>query len=984
MKFPISFVGLLLIVNPLLAQSIPGRPAEPDLLEASAPWHVPPASLPRHLTGTGTTAEPAWTRFYSSGAASPEDRALDAAVDAEGNLYLTGFSTTTEAKADYLTVALDANGDVRWTAQYDEEGFDDAARAVTLGPDGSVYVTGHTTRTASGRDATTVKYDNEGNEIWSVRFEEGDGYSLDVVVGADGSVYVCAYLGRQEGSLNDLRALIKYDAEGNELWVNRFEMVYFAPSNPLALDTDGNAYVVGREWDEGSNYALLIKYAPDGRELRKTRYSPENELASIDPSAALVNGDGNLYITGMDQSNAQRAFLVKYDPDGNKLWERFDDALRWGFALDVDEEGSVYVTGGHRYPEEEYRTAKYDAVGNRQWITLPSQIRPSKIIAGNDGEVYVSGSFTPVPLLKLSVANNPSSLTVETFDAASGLSLNLVSYSDGLTAGDPDPTPLLAQSSGRLYLIGNRVGDKGDTDFLAIQYDEEGEEKWTTAYSTDGRNDVDLLVSHIVAGDAGVVLGATSRSDTDIDYLISKYDANGTPLWHTRHDEGGREQLTAFTVDSSGYVYATGSFDKEANASSRDVGYLTVKLDPEGEVVWSRKRRFQINQTIYVNQIIYISNFSGQHVAVDTEGNVLVAGKSYVEDAFLLIKYDAAGNQLWEVAVPKSRPDLQIRGFGLDANGNAYIAWDDFSDYVIAKYDSDGRPLWTARYAIAASSQSVTLAIRPNGEVLLNGLTRGGNEHYCTTVKLNADGREQWSAVLDFDASEAGHTLFAISNIAVDSEGNAVSTCRETVVKQDAEDGHILWSHDTGYRPGGLALDEADNVFVRPSDFATEKRYTRLDKEGRVTWSDQYVASSGTIPPTLVTFDVDGSGDIYVAAWVDGTEWRQIGLFKFEPETPVPVEETPPVPAALALNQNHPNPFSGTTQITYTLPAPTAVRLAVYDVLGRRVATLAEGRRPAGTHRATFAADGRLAGGVYFYRLETGGQVETRRMVVLP
>ncbi|NBC15796.1 MAG: T9SS type A sorting domain-containing protein [Bacteroidetes bacterium] len=70
------------------------------------------------------------------------------------------------------------------------------------------------------------------------------------------------------------------------------------------------------------------------------------------------------------------------------------------------------------------------------------------------------------------------------------------------------------------------------------------------------------------------------------------------------------------------------------------------------------------------------------------------------------------------------------------------------------------------------------------------------------------------------------------------------------------------------------------------------------------------------------------------------------------------------------------------TTIRYALPEPTRVRLAVYDLLGREVATLADGLKPAGRHEAIFEASG-LPSGVYLYRLEAAGRVLTGRMVLL-
>ncbi len=87
-------------------------------------------------------------------------------------------------------------------------------------------------------------------------------------------------------------------------------------------------------------------------------------------------------------------------------------------------------------------------------------------------------------------------------------------------------------------------------------------------------------------------------------------------------------------------------------------------------------------------------------------------------------------------------------------------------------------------------------------------------------------------------------------------------------------------------------------------------------------------------------------------------------------------------PTDYRLSQNYPNPFNPSTTIEYALPASGVVTLKVYNVLGEIVAILADGFETAGNHFANLNARG-LASGIYFYRLNAGSYVETRKMVLL-
>lgn len=96
----------------------------------------------------------------------------------------------------------------------------------------------------------------------------------------------------------------------------------------------------------------------------------------------------------------------------------------------------------------------------------------------------------------------------------------------------------------------------------------------------------------------------------------------------------------------------------------------------------------------------------------------------------------------------------------------------------------------------------------------------------------------------------------------------------------------------------------------------------------------------------------------------------------------VGVEAAGGLPGEFRLSQNYPNPFNPATQIGYAVPERSRVSLRVYDVLGKEVATLFDGVRPAGEYVAEFNGKG-LSSGIYFYRLVSGRFVETKKLVLM-
>jgi len=118
--------------------------------------------------------------------------------------------------------------------------------------------------------------------------------------------------------------------------------------------------------------------------------------------------------------------------------------------------------------------------------------------------------------------------------------------------------------------------------------------------------------------------------------------------------------------------------------------------------------------------------------------------------------------------------------------------------------------------------------------------------------------------------------------------------------------------------------------------------------------------------------------------WISGEGGTILRFVADENETGTAFEEDPgaEVAASFVLEANYPNPFNPQTTIRFALPEAAHVRLEVFDVLGRRVETLVDEARTAGSYRVVWQA-GTAPSGVYFYRLKAGSHVETRAMTLM-
>jgi CubicO group peptidase (beta-lactamase class C family) len=110
--------------------------------------------------------------------------------------------------------------------------------------------------------------------------------------------------------------------------------------------------------------------------------------------------------------------------------------------------------------------------------------------------------------------------------------------------------------------------------------------------------------------------------------------------------------------------------------------------------------------------------------------------------------------------------------------------------------------------------------------------------------------------------------------------------------------------------------------------------------------------------------------------------WKIIVDALFDYVTSVELETIDEIPTGYILSQNYPNPFNPNTKINFSIPKQSSVLIKVFDILGNEVETLINEEKRTGTYEITWNAE-KLPSGVYFYRLQAGNYVETKKLVLL-
>ncbi len=380
-------------------------------------------------------------------------------------------------------------------------------------------------------------------------------------------------------------------------------------------------------------------------------------------------------------------------------------------ALALDDSGGAYVTG--KMGRNSYTftgTAKFSTMGERRWLTAYDPF-PGFDQKGRNISVERSGNV----LVASASRDSDDVWCFATIKYATvGTELWTTRYSD--TAHYSDfPYDITVTPRGRYVVTGMSSRNTADADLATVCYDSAGFEEWVRRYDgPTGGIDRAYAVATDSVGSAFVVGYVSGLSWMHA--IVIKYSSGGQQGWLNIYAPPNEHTTyRAVALDSRGNVLATGY---QGPVYTK---FLTVKLNPDGDTLWTR---------------LYYRG-TGVDILTDGGGNTYVAGtdnQSGSNSDIIALKYDSAGNLQWDARY--NGPDqMQDWGYALalGPDGSVYVCGSSQSaehgtECILIKYDSLGDTVWTARISgfHGGGAAGNAVAVDTDGNVVVAGYAHGG------------------------------------------------------------------------------------------------------------------------------------------------------------------------------------------------------------------------------------------------------------------
>ncbi len=407
-------------------------------------------------------------------------------------------------------------------------------------------------------------------------------------------------------------------------------------------------------------------------------------------------------------------------------------------------------------------------------------------------------------------------------------------------------------------------------------------------------------------------------------FYVMELAPNGDTVWTRTYSLGAGPYMTR-EVQGNGILLAGYKMNGGLGQDAR-----FAKLSLTGDLLWSYLYGG------YFDQIV--------NAAAPTSDGGCVAAGQHVTGAFamtgiMVMRIAANGDSVWMVTFPGSGADNAF-DVATTSDDGCIVAGSygtNNNDAYFIRLDAAGNVVWTKQYGTTTGVEKAYCVIQtPDHGFFAVVVSPNGGMLY----KLGVTGDTAWTKPLPFGVYHIREVSGGRYVLAGQYNLNAA------IILLDPN-GDVIWSRTYGGGKGDLArvaVGTADGGFILAGTA------TSFGAGG----ADFFVVNTDSLGQTV---------------WVK--------------------DENAGVPEETELRQNYPNPFNPVTNIEYTVggfrhqaSGISDVRLVVYDVLGREVAVLVNERKTPGTYEVTFDG-GALASGIYFYRLDVGGFVQTKKLILL-
>ena len=523
---------------------------------------------------------------------------------------------------------------------------------------------------------------------------------------------------------------------------------------------------------------------------------------------------------------------------------------------------------------------------------------------------------------------------------------------------------------------------------LQIAVAQQPTEEWVRIYNSSD-NMADHFIDMVLDNNGNIYQTGWNLTQSQNNNIVTvKYNSLGVQQWGVSYNGDGNASDVArgMAVDSNGNCYVAGY----SGFNFGPYDGILIKYNSFGDTLWTRK---------------LITNLDDEftNIAVSQNNFVYVTGRS--GDTAVIFKYDSTGILLWRNQYFESTY-LTLSGIiKLDKFNNIYIGStkhilsNPFSaDFLVRKYTKAGSLMWATSYGNPAN-----VADWMNGFVLDNlgnsyatGYTEI-NGRDIITVKLNSGGILQWARFHNGEANtfDQGNALTCDTsgnNIFVTGLTTKTVTERDYVTINYNSIGDTLWMR-TYNGPGNysdkafdVTLDNQLNVYITgessTNSFDFDVATLKYSLDGNQQWVTRW-NTMGSGGDRGIKIKVDNQFNVYVGgeAAAPGPNVLDLLAIKYSQTVGINTISTN-IPTMVKLEQNYPNPFNPVTNIRFMIKDYGRVSLVVYNLLGKKLETLIDQNLSPGEFEYRWNAEP-YASGIYFYVLETGSIIETKKMMFL-